>query len=399
MAGDPILQGVRVLDFGRYVAGPYCAAILADLGADVIRIDKVGGSEDRYLIPVAEDGDGDGGALYQQVNRNKRGMTLDPLRPGADEVIRRLVATADVVVANLPDRALRALGLDEESVRSIRPDIVLTSVSAFGPQGPWADRSGFDGIGQAMSGAAFLSGEAGMPSKSYMLWVDFATAAFAALGTVAALYRRQDTGRGGRVDGSLLSTALTVANSALMEEALTGVGRVATGNRAQVAGPADIFPTTDGWIIVQVVGAGLFRRWADLVGRPDLVSDPRYATDRLRGDHRNDLCSIMARWCALRSTDTALAQLAEAGVPAGPVLSPAAALAHPQIEGAGVLHPVLYPGNESPAPVAELPVRVRGSARSAMRRAPRLGEHTDEILADAGFTPTEVQALRRRGII
>ena len=148
-----VLDGVRVLDFGRYIAGPFCAALLADLGAEVIRVEKIGGGEDRGVIPVGSEGEG---SLYLQTNRNKLGMTLDPVAPAGREVVRRLVASADVVVANLPPAALRALGLDYASLAAIKADVILTAVSAFGTGGPYEEKIGFDGIGQAMSGAMYL---------------------------------------------------------------------------------------------------------------------------------------------------------------------------------------------------------------------------------------------------
>jgi crotonobetainyl-CoA:carnitine CoA-transferase CaiB-like acyl-CoA transferase len=146
-----VLDGIRVLDFGRYIAGPYCAALLADLGADVIRIERVGGGEDRWVAPIADDGVG---AIYVSMNRNKRAMTLDPSSADGREIVKKLVATADVVVANLPPEVLRSLALDLESLRRVKPDIILTTVTAFGAGGPWSHRHGFDGIGQVMCGAA-----------------------------------------------------------------------------------------------------------------------------------------------------------------------------------------------------------------------------------------------------
>ena len=171
MAG--VLEGVRVLDFGRYIAGPYCACLLGDMGADVIRVEKTHGSEDRWVAPIAEGGEG---GLFMQVNRNKRGLTLNPMKPEGRDVVRRLAATADVVVANLPDPALTAMGLDYTSLAAVKPDIILTSVSAFGAGGPSSEKVGFDGIGQAMSGAMYLSGRPGEPTKSYVPYVDFTTA-------------------------------------------------------------------------------------------------------------------------------------------------------------------------------------------------------------------------------
>ena len=216
-----VLAGVRVLDFGRYIAGPFCAALLADLGADVIRIEKLRGSEDRFLQPVAEDG---AGAMFLQCNRGKRGLTLNPMKPEGREVVRRLVRTADVVIANLPPDTIVRMGLDYDTLRAIQPEIILSTVSALGTRGPWANKVGFDGIAQAMSGNAYLTGHADEPMKSWVPYVDFNTATFAALGIVAALLARE-TGHGGqRVEASLLRTSLTVNNSTLIEQQLLRAG-------------------------------------------------------------------------------------------------------------------------------------------------------------------------------
>jgi crotonobetainyl-CoA:carnitine CoA-transferase CaiB-like acyl-CoA transferase len=202
---DDVLSGVRVLDFGRYIAGPYCAALLADLGADVIRIERIGGGEDRWVTPVGPDGVG---AMYLAMNRNKRAMTLNPAAPAGREVVRQLVATADVVVANLPPDVLRSLALDLDSLRRVKPDIILTTVTAFGAGGPWSHKHGFDGIGQVMCGSAYLTGTPDQPLRAAVAWVDFGTASLAAFGTLAALRARDKTGQGQKVEGALLRTAV-----------------------------------------------------------------------------------------------------------------------------------------------------------------------------------------------
>src|SRR5947209_2729227 len=210
-----VLDGVRVLDFGRYIAGPYCAALLADLGADVIRVERRGGGEDRWVAPVGEDGVG---AMYLVMNRNKRAMTLDPSAPKGREIVGKLVATADVVVANLPPEVLRNLALDLESLRRVKPDIILTTVTAFGAGGPWSHKHGFDGIGQAMCGSAYLTGTPEQPLRAAVAWVDCGTASLAAFGTLAALMAREKTGRGQKVEGALLRTALAFNNATLVEQ-------------------------------------------------------------------------------------------------------------------------------------------------------------------------------------
>jgi crotonobetainyl-CoA:carnitine CoA-transferase CaiB-like acyl-CoA transferase len=386
-----IFRGIRVLDFGRYVAGPWCAALLGDLGAEVIRIEKRGGSEDRFVGPVADGGEG---ALFLQVNRNKKSMTLDPATPAGREVVRRLVATADVVVANLPPQRLRALGLDWDTVSKLRPSLVLTTISAFGSGGPYEERLGFDGIGQAMSGAMYLSGHPGEPIKAYVPWVDFGTAGLAAFATVAALYERRTTGLGQHVEASLLHTALSVANAPLIEQQVRKLDRVATGNRAQTAGPSDAFRTADGWVLVQVVGQPLFARFAALIGEPELVGDPRFAGDNARGAHGAELSERMARWCAARTTADVLAALERAQIPAGPVQSPAQALADPHIHATGMLRAIDYPGLPTPAPVIDTPVRLGRAALDGLVRAPLLGEHTDEILRELGYDAAAIAALR-----
>src|SRR6202521_4031776 len=235
-----VLDGIRILDFGRYIAGPFCAALLGDLGAEVIRIERIGGGEDRGPPPVGPGPDG-GGAMFLAMNRNKLGMTLDPAAPRGREIVKKLVATADVVVANLPPRVLRSLALDLESLRQTKPDIILTTVTGFGAGGPLSNKHGFDGIGQAMSGAVYLSGTPEQPIALKVPWVDFGTACLSAFGTLAALLERGRSGRGQKVEGALLRTAIAFANAVLIEQALTQVDRVAIENRGFNSAPADYF--------------------------------------------------------------------------------------------------------------------------------------------------------------
>ena len=390
------LDGVRVLDFGRYIAGPFCAALLADLGADVIRVEKVRGGEDRFLVPVTSGGDG---AFYVQVNRNKRGMTLDPRTPEGQGVLHRLAASTDVVVANLPDAALAALGLDYASLAAVKPDIILTSVSAFGSGGPSSHKLGFDGIGQAMSGIMYLSGRPDEPAKSYSPYVDFTTALAATVGTLVALMVRRETGKGQEVKGSLLASALTVANAALIEQAVVKPNRVATLNRSQTQAPSDAFQTKDGWVLVQCIGQPLFRRWAKLMDETSWLDDPRFADDQSRGTHGELISARMATWCAERTTAAALAELETARIPAGPVLSPQQTLDDTHVRAIEFLKAVELAGDTAVAPVADTPFSLSRTPVGIRHRAPTLGEHTDEILTEAGYTMQEIAALREQGVV
>ena len=392
-----VLEGVRVLDFGRYIAGPYCATLLAEFGAEVIRVEKRDGSEDRFVAPVGEGGEG---ALFLQINRNKKCITLDPMKAEGQEVMRRLVARSDVVIANLPPQTLRAMKLDYESLKAIKPDIILTTATAFGNPGPWSERVGFDGVAQVMSGAVYMTGAGDPPYRAAVPWVDFGTALHCAFGTLAALIERGKSGRGQIVEGALLATALTFANATLIEQAVIAVNRVPTGNLGQTAAPADIYRSKDGWVLCQVTGQPLFVRWARLMGEEDIwLNDPRFSNDIRRGDNGPVISERMARWCAERTTQEAVDMLAAAYIPAAPVLSPQQALDHPHIRATGFLTNVNYPGLPNAAPVARAAVRLSETPGEIASRPPMLGEHTDLVLGELGYDAAAIAALRKVGAI
>ena len=396
-----VLEGIRVLDFGRYIAGPYCAALLADLGAEVIRIEKRDGSEDRTMIPVVHDADGNpgDGALFLQMNRNKKGLTLDPAHPKGREVVKRLIKTADVVVVNLPPQTLRSLGLDWPSVHALNPRTVLTTVSAFGSGGPYEERLGFDGVAQAMSGMVYMSGTPEQPVRAAASWVDFGTASLAAFGTMSALYARVQTGKGQLVEGALLRTAVTYMSQTLIEQAAIKKDRVATLNRGQTAGPSDILKCKDGWITVLVNGNPLFKRWAKAIGEEQWIDDPRFATDEARGDNGEVLSKRAAAWCATRTVAQALAELERAKVPAGPVLAPQQLLDDPHANAAGYFTKIPVAGLGHPATIMTTPIALSDTPGTVRTPPPALGQHTDEILTALGLSKSEIEDLRTSGAI
>jgi len=393
---NPPLAGIRVLDFGRYIAGPYCAMLLADFGAEVIRIERREGGEDRYVAPIAQQGEG---PMFIGLNRNKKSVTIDLAHPDSREIKRRLIASADVVIANLPMNVLRKLELDYDSLTTIKPDIILTQISAFGAEGPYANRVGFDPVAQAMSGAMSVTGFPGAPIRSAVPFEDFGTALHAAFGSVAALYEKRKTGRGQIVEASLLATSVTFMQTLLAEHYVTGVERRQQGNTAFHVAPSDAYQTKDGWIIIHVIGNPMFKRWAILVGRADLIDDTRCADDISRANNHQLITEAMNDWTNQRTTEEAMRQLEEARVPCGKVYELSEVLDDPQVKARELIRFVEYPGSAKPVPVPNTPVRLSETAGEVRRRAPMLGEHTDEVLRELGFNVEEINEFRVRKVV
>ncbi|HEX5434890.1 MAG TPA: CoA transferase [Candidatus Angelobacter sp.] len=385
------LAGIRVIDFGRFIAGPYCAMLLADMGADVIRIDRRQGSEDRYLAPVAATGEGTG---FLSLNRNKRSLTLDLGKPEAADIVRRLVGTADVVVANLPLEILKKIGLDYEALKAIKPDIILARVSTFGPEGPYANRVGFDAVAQAMTGAMSLMGFPGAPVRSVVPFEDYGTALHTVFGVMVALYHRSRTGEGQIVDGSLLATGITFMQNILAERQVLGIERRQTGNRSFYAAPGDCYRTIDGWIMISIVGNEMFARWARLVNHEEFIADPRFRDDQQRADNHEPITVATSSWLASRTSAQAIADLEKARIPAGPVLDPGQVLEDAQVKARKLLQPYEFPGAPGPVPLAAPAIQLSKTPPEIRRRAPMVGEHTDEVLRELGYSQEEISRLR-----
>ena len=394
MAG--VLDGIRILDFGRYIAGPFCGMLLGDMGAEVIRIDKLAGSEDRYLVPVADSGEG---PLFLALNRNKKSLTLNPMKPQGQKIVKELVKTADIVIANLPQPTLEAMGIDYDSLKSIKPDIILTTVTAYGNGGPYSERVGFDGVAQALAGATYMGGRPGDPMKSFVPFADFGTATMAAFGTLSALIERNKSGNGQLVEAALTRTVMAFNIALLAEEAIKAIDRPSYGNRGYSAGPSDIFKTTDGAVMVQVVGQPLFERWARLMGEESWLEDPRFATDMDRGENGELLSARMQMWCKDMTTKEVLDALDEARIPCGPVLSAKQVLQDPHIKAMDFLQKMDFPGLKSPIPINTTPVKLSETPGTIRQRTAKLGEHTSEILDALGYSLDEISEMRDARVV
>ena len=391
-----VLDGIRVLDFGRYIAGPFCGMLLGDMGAEVIRIDKLAGSEDRYLVPVAETGEG---PLFLALNRNKQSLTLNPMKPEGRDIVRKLVEKTDVVIANLPQPTLEAMGIDYESLKAIKPDIILTTVTAYGNGGPYSERVGFDGVAQALAGATYMGGQPGDPMKSFVPFADFGTATMAAFGTMVALFDREKTGKGQLVEGALTRTVMAFNIALIAEEAIKSIDRPAYGNRGYSAGPSDVFKTTDGAVMVQVVGQPLFERWAKLMREDSWLNDPRFATDMDRGENGELLSARMQMWCKDMTTNEVLDALEEARIPCGPVLSAKQVLEDPHIKAMDFLQAMNCPGLSRPIPVTTTPVKLSRTPGSIRTPTAMLGEHTDQILKELKYSDNQILSMRKMRVV
>lgn len=390
-----ILEGIRILDFGRYIAGPYCAALLADLGAEVIRIERPAGGDDRFLMPATQSGEG---AMFIQANRGKKSLTLELGKPESAEIVRQLVATSDVVVANFSAGALRHFGLDYGTLKAVREDIILTTICAHDGKSELAEVVGFDGVGQAISGAIYLTGEPGRPYRSATAYVDYSTAISAAFGTMAAVVQRMRTGKGSHVEATLAGTALNIMNPVFIEqEAGTNI-REPIANRSPIAGPSDMFAARDGWFIMQVIGQGMFKRWTKMVQRPDLLDDARFSDDIGRGRNGAALSDIMVAWAAERSLEDCLATITSFNIGASPILTPGDVMSGKLGLSGIYMQKVTYPGTAGVSLVRP-PASIEPGQPESLSPPPVLGQHTDEILAGLGIGVDQIAQLREKGVI
>ncbi len=392
----PPLEGVKVLDMARYIAGPFCSMLLGDMGADVVKVERPGGEDVRHLQPSR-----DGHSVYAMLyNRNKRAITVNPRSDRGRELLVKLAGWADVVVENFRPGTMEKMGLGYESLREINPRIILTSISGFGQTGPLRDRALFDAIGQAMAGVMSLTGSPeGPPTMTGTYTADHTTGLYATLGTVLALLHRDRTGEGQHVDVALLDSmysAIGVAASAYLN---LGEVMSRTGNRDSLAAPGNIFQTVDGWIYIDASGDALYQRLTEAMGRPDLITDARFADGVTRFQNAEQIEEIVSAWTGGLTTEQVGEHLLEAGIPYGPVADMAEAAASPQLHARDMIVSVEHP-EMGEVRVPGLPVKLSRSPGSIRRPPPVVGEHTIEVLTSiCGLSSSEIDDLRTEGAI
>ena len=391
------LEGIRVIDLSRVIAGPWCGALLADMGADVLKIEGVADGDESHTWPPHKGGES---AAYLLFNRNKRGMTLDLKSPEGVEIVKKLVADADVLIENFRTGTMESFGLGYDVLERINPRLIYCSVSAFGRTGPRKDSPGYEALMQAFSGIMSITGEpGGQPVRAGVSFLDLTTGIFCAFGIVNAILHRVKTGLGQRVDGSLLETAVTLLNYHAEGYLLTGAIPKALGSSHPSLSPYRTFKCRDGqWIFIAGANDRFWQRLAPALGLGHMVEDPRFAKNIERVKHRRELEAALEAAIGKQDREPLLKILEDAGVPATPVNNVEQVMQDPQTAARQMVERVLHP-KLGDIPVVGTPVKFSRMKAGVRRPAPLLGEHTDEILAEHGYTPEQIGALRAKKVI
>ena len=403
-ASAGLLSGLRILEIGHFVAAPFCTRLLADLGAEVIKIEPPGGD------PVRQWGKQiNGQSLWWSLHgRNKRSMTLNLKHPKAAAIALRLVAGCDALVENFRPGQLEKLGLGEQALKAARPDLVVAHISGFGQDGPYRDRAAFGVIGEAIGGLRYLSdhppGTSALPPVRVGISIgDSVAGVFAAFGIMAALWKRDRLGgdRHGRsLDVALTDSILSLMEGMLPEYSALGVIREPTGSRIPTAAPSNAYPTKDGkWILIAANSEPLFGRLARLMERPELVDDPRFKGNQARVAHVKELDAVIAAWTRRFAAAEADAILSKADIPCTLVYTAAECAADPQFRHRGMVREVEDPLFGSILHAGVVP-HVPENPGQVRWPGPPVGAHTEEVLSDLlGLRPQEIESLRAEGVL
>ena len=403
------LSHLRVLDLSRVLAGPWAGQILADLGAEVIKVERPGNGDDTraWGPPFLKDAYGEStgeAAYYLSANRNKKSVTIDFTKPEGQQLVRDLASKSDILIENFKVGGLQAYGLDYASLKVLNPDLIYCSITGFGQTGPYAKRAGYDFMVQGLGGLMSLTGrpegdEGAGPVKVGVALTDILTGLYSTVAILAALAHRQHEGGGQHIDMALLDVQVACLANQAMNYLTTGVAPQRLGNAHPNIVPYQDFPTADGDFILTVGNDSQFRKFAEVAGRPELGGDPRFSTNKLRVANRAELVPLIRQLTVFKTTAEWVAQLEAVGVPCGPINDLAQVFADPQVRARGLAMQLphalagLVPQVASPIRLSETPVEYRNAP-------PLLGEHTQQVLEQVlGLKSGAVEALRRSGVL
>ncbi len=413
MKGDDSTMGalshIRVLDLTRVLAGPWCAQTLADFGADVIKVERPGAGDDtrHWGPPYLKDATGADtaeAAYYLAANRNKRSVTVDIATPEGQQIVRELAAQSDVVLENYKVGQLKKYGLDYESLRAVKPDLVYCSVTGFGQTGPYAHRAGYDFIVQGIGGFMSITGErdsepGGGPQKAGVAIADLATGLYSTIAVLAALAHRDRTGVGQYIDMALLDVQVALLANMNTNFLASGKPPVRWGNAHPNIVPYQTFQTSDGWIIVAVGNDGQFRKFVEAGGRPELADDERFATNPSRVRHRDTLVPILAEMVKARGKADWIGALEAAGVPCGPINELDEVFDNEQVVARGMQVSLPHPCGAD-VKLVRNPIRMSATPPDARTAPPLLGAQTEDVLRDMlGYDDARIAALKAKQAI
>ncbi|MGU7815862.1 CaiB/BaiF CoA transferase family protein [Burkholderia sp. AW49-1] len=403
------LSHIRVLDLTRVLAGPWCAQTLADFGADVIKVERPGAGDDtrHWGPPYLKDAYGADtaeAAYYLAANRNKRSVTVDIATPEGQQIVRELAAQSDVVLENYKVGQLKKYGLDYESLRAVKPDLVYCSVTGFGQTGPYAHRAGYDFIVQGIGGFMSITGErdsepGGGPQKAGVAIADLATGLYSTIAVLAALAHRDRTGEGQYIDMALLDVQVALLANMNTNFLASGKPPVRWGNAHPNIVPYQTFQTSDGWIIVAVGNDGQFRKFVEAGGRPELADDERFATNPSRVRHRDTLVPILAEMVKTRGKADWIGALEAAGVPCGPINELDEVFDNEQVVARGMQVSLPHPCGAD-VKLVRNPIRMSATPPDARTAPPLLGAQTEDVLRDMlGYDEARIAALKAKQAI
>jgi crotonobetainyl-CoA:carnitine CoA-transferase CaiB-like acyl-CoA transferase len=390
------LDGIRVLDLSRFIAGPFCAQMLGDMGADVIKVERPAGEDARHHAPFYK-----GESVYTMVyNRNKRGVTLSTRHPEARRMLERLIKASDVLVENFRPGTLEAMGFGYERLRELNPRLVVTSISGFGQTGPLAERALFDAIAQAMSGLMSMTGAAGEPTLTGTYVADYVAGLHGVIGTLLALQHRERSGQGQVVDVGSLDALFSCLGTAPSAQKMLGeIPQRTAGSRDLLTGPANVFAAADGHLYLHAGTNPLFPRLCAAMGRAELAADERFKDVPSRMANIDAIEAEVAAWVAARTVEEAGAALTDAGIPWGKVATIPEVVESPQIAAREMLVEVEHP-TLGPLTLPGIPVKLSDSPGTVRKAPPLVGEDTDEVYRELlGLTDEQLAKLREDGAI